>query len=141
MRAVPRRNTPAEQKLQSALRGARLRFQTHVPILGCFPDIVFRSARLVVFVDGDFWHGRLLIEPERAEAFRQTFRTASRPFWIAKLTRNVARDQRQTYRLRRNRWSVVRLWERDVLKNPRAAAALVAKRISDRKRRLPTSAR
>src|SRR5690348_13143113 len=62
MRAVPRKNTAAELRLQASLRVIRLRYETHVAILGCFPDIVFRSARVAVFVDGDFWHGRLLVE-------------------------------------------------------------------------------
>jgi DNA mismatch endonuclease, patch repair protein len=131
MRAVARRDTAPERKVQAALRAASIRFQTHVPILGCVPDLVIRSARLAVFVDGDFWHGRLLVE-SGAAALRRSF-NSNRAFWLAKIHRNVERDQRQTRRLRRNGWSVVRLWEGDVLREPTAAVDRVARRMSDRR--------
>src|ERR1700722_18536938 len=62
MRAVPQKDTPAEIRLQSALNTLNLRFGKHTRILGCSPDIVFSREQLAVFVDGDYWHGRLLVE-------------------------------------------------------------------------------
>lgn len=135
MRAVRRRDTTAERELQVALSRLRLRFQTHTQILGCRPDIVLRTSRLAMFVDGDFWHGRLLLERGR-RALNQSFRTRTRVFWVAKIERNVARDFRQTRILRRHGWAVVRLWEKDVLKNPNAAAALVSRRVRERRQKL-----
>lgn len=135
MRAVRRRDTVAERELQGALSRLRLRFQTHSQILGCRPDIVSRTGRLATFVDGDFWHGRLLLERGR-RALYQSFRPRSRAFWVAKIERNVARDFRQTRILRRHGWAVVRLWERDVLKNPNAAAEFVARRVRERRQKL-----
>jgi DNA mismatch endonuclease, patch repair protein len=134
MRAVARRNTSAEKVFQAALRKLGLRFQTHIPLRGCQPDVLFERARTVVFVDGDFWHGRLLVELGPT-ALKQSLRTNNRAFWIAKITRNVARDRLYTFRLRRHGWSVLRVWERDVLRDPWSAAALVAKRVSERRRR------
>lgn len=133
MRAIRRQNTAAEIALQSALKKIRHRFRTHVRIGSCAPDLLFRTSRLAVFVDGDFWHGRLLVEQGEA-ALANSFRSRPRAFWRAKIARNVARDRRQTNWLRRHGWSVVRLWERDVLRDAHAAAALVAKRLAQRKR-------
>lgn len=62
MRAVPREDTAAEIRLQNALRHEHVGFETHLQIFGCRPDVVLRSSRIAVFVDGDFWHGRLLVE-------------------------------------------------------------------------------
>lgn len=132
MRSVRRRGTEAELRLEAALREGCLCFRTHVELLGCTPDIVFSADRLVVFVDGDFWHGRLMLE-RGPIAFRRSFRGRSRTFWIAKITRNIDRDARQVRRLRRHGWSVMRLWEKDVLKDPSACAAAVARRLQLRR--------
>jgi DNA mismatch endonuclease Vsr len=57
-----RRNRPkgtvAELLLRRALWAEGLRYRLHAKDLPGKPDIVFRRQRLVIFVDGDFWHGR-----------------------------------------------------------------------------------
>ena len=83
---------------QRVVRGRErdgLRFQVR-------PDFVFADRRLVIFVDGCFWHG--------------CPRHGSRPrgnaaFWRAKFLLNQERDRRDTRNLRRAGWNVVRLWE------------------------------
>jgi len=132
MRSVRRKGTEAERQLELALRNERSRFRTHMAVLGCSPDIVFSGDRLVVFVDGDFWHGRLIFDLGLA-ALEDSFRRRSRAFWVAKIKRNVARDLRQVRVLRRHGWAVLRLWEKDVLKNPSAAAAVVCQRLRERR--------
>jgi DNA mismatch endonuclease (patch repair protein) len=132
MRAVSRANTDAEKLLQTALRRRRLYFRTHAQTLGCRPDMVFRSSRVVVFVDGDFWHGRTLVDGG-PRALKQAFRRDSRSFWVEKITRNVTRDQRQTRRLRRHGWSVMRFWRREILTDSCSVAAVIAKRVARRK--------
>ena len=49
-----------EIKLRSALHRAGYRFRKNVRDLVGKPDIVFAQARVAVFVDGDFWHARIL---------------------------------------------------------------------------------
>lgn len=71
------------------------------------PDFVFRQARLVVFVDGCFWHG--CPEHYRRPGSRQKF-------WDAKIARNMARDVEVSRGLRRSGWRVLRLWEHDLAK-------------------------
>ena len=69
------------------------------------PDFIFRARRLVVFVDGCFWHGcpRHGAKPKGNAAF-----------WRAKFRRNRERDRRDTRNLRRAGWKVVRLWEHEL---------------------------
>jgi DNA mismatch endonuclease, patch repair protein len=134
MCTVPREDTAAEISLQNALRWEHVRFDTHVQILGCRPDIVLRSSRVTVFVDGDFWHGRLLVDGGM-RALRKSFRKESKTFWVAKIARNAVRDRSQTHRLRRHGWCVIRAWEREILKDPRATALIVARRVVMRRRR------
>jgi DNA mismatch endonuclease (patch repair protein) len=132
MRAVRRAGTTAELRLAGALRARSLDFDTHARLVDCTPDVVFRAHRLAVFVDGDFWHGRIALERGLPELGSQ-FKEAVREFWLAKIARNIARDMRQTRRLRRHGWAVVRLWEKDVLRNPELAAAAVCKRLRARR--------
>src|SRR5260221_2260380 len=131
MRAVRRENTSAELALQRTLRHLRPRFRTHAYVCGCRPDIVFPTARVAVFVDGDFWHGRTLVDTG-ARSLAQSFKLKSRRFWVAKIRGNAARDRLQTCRLRRHGWAVIRVWEKDLLRNPAATAALVVTRVSQR---------
>lgn len=76
-------------------------------------DLVFRSARVVVFVDGCFWH--------RCPVHATTPR-ANAAFWEAKFRRNVARDRRIDAELAARGWTVVRVWEHEA---PAEAAARV----------------
>lgn len=135
MRLVKRRHTTVERRLKSALRNSRLKFSSHRLVYGCTPDIVFSFERLAVFVDGDFWHGRLLVE-KGERALEQSFGSKVRKFWVAKIARNVVRDRRQVGILRRNGWSVLRLWEKDVLRDPLASAAVIGRRLRRRRAQL-----
>ena len=66
------------------------------------PDFVFRRERVVVFVDGCFWHGC----PRHATRPKQ-----NRTFWDAKIAGNKARDARVSRGLRKAGWKVLRIWE------------------------------
>jgi DNA mismatch endonuclease (patch repair protein) len=80
------------------------------------PDFVFAGRRLAVFVDGCFWHGC----PRHGTRPR-----GNAAFWREKFRRNRARDRRDTRRLRRAGWRVLRLWEHEL--KPMARPALLAK--------------
>lgn len=76
------------------------------------PDFLFRQAKLAVFVDGCFWHQCPLHSkvPEN-----------NREFWEKKLRRNVDRDRQTNRALRAAGWSVLRLWEHELLDSVHAA--------------------
>jgi DNA mismatch endonuclease, patch repair protein len=113
-------DTSHERQLRSALWKRGLRFRKNVRSLPGKPDIVFRKARLVVFCDGDFWHGRHWRKLSRK---LRTGTNAS--YWLLKIRANMQRDRRHTLELAGAGWRVLRLWETDILKNPDASAALV----------------
>ena len=66
------------------------------------PDFVFQKARVVVFVDGDFWHGN----PRGKRLPKSNIE-----YWQKKIEGNIARDKENTKRLKRLRWRVIRIWE------------------------------
>jgi DNA mismatch endonuclease, patch repair protein len=68
------------------------------------PDFTFPRQRVVVFVDGCFWH--------RHPGCKFSYIPKSRAeFWLPKFERNIARDLLVTRTLRKAGWRVVRIWE------------------------------
>lgn len=107
MAGIRGKDTKPELALRSALHRRSLRFRKHVKTLPGCPDIVFVSAKVVVFVDGDFWHGY------RFPAWSHKLS----PYWRDKIEGNRRRDRRNFRRLRAAGWTVVRVWEHDVTRN------------------------
>lgn len=100
-----RRNTAPELAMRRELHRLGLRYRVDVRPEAALPrtaDIVFRRARVAVFVDGCFWHGCTT---------HGTIPAANREWWAAKLARNVARDRDTDVRLRGMGWTVIRCWE------------------------------
>ena len=97
------------------------------------PDFVFRKQQVVVFVDGCFWHGC----PKHCK-----MPSGNASFWEKKLNANVKRDRRVTRYLRRDRWSVIRIWEHDLRARPGRCIRRIASQLADvgdRVRDLPLS--
>jgi len=108
-------NTGPEREMFRMLRREGVYFARHARGLPGSPDIVFRRCRLAVFIDGDFWHGR---------RFR-TWSTDLNDFWREKITKNISRDRRTARQLRIDGWRVLRLWAKDLERDPEAKLRLV----------------
>lgn len=126
MRAVRTAETGPEELLAVALKATGLRFRRNDKAVFGVPDFVFRKAKLAVFVDGDFWHGRAWFKSGAAPATNSAF-------WISKFERNRRRDRLVNRELKRTGWTVLRLWASEVRKN----SALSAARVQTRLRRIP----
>lgn len=72
------------------------------------PDFTFWKLRLVIFVDGCFWHGCPLHSkiPKNNNAF-----------WYEKIGKNIKRDQLVTDTLIKKKWKVLRIWEHELKNN------------------------
>ncbi len=122
MQANASSDTQPELILCSALHRAGLRFRKNVRPeveLKCKADIVFRKARVCIFVDGCYWHGC----PRHFETPK-----VNSDWWDEKIVDNRKRDRKKRTMLRRYGWRVISIWEHDVV--PRKLAALV-ERIGD----------
>lgn len=122
MLANQSRNTGPELALRRELHRQGFRYRVHfAPVAGlrCRPDIVFTRRRVVVFVDGCFWHRC----PQHA-----VFPTANAEYWRAKFERNVQRDRRNDTIFAAAGWTVVRVWEHESASDAakRVAAAVEA---------------
>lgn len=107
MQATRQRDTPPELALRSALHRMGLRFRVQVaplPGLRRRADLVFRRARVAVFVDGCFWHGC----PEHG-----TWPKQNAEWWRDKIEGNRRRDADTDDRLAEASWLSVRVWAHD----------------------------
>jgi DNA mismatch endonuclease (patch repair protein) len=124
-RANRARDTGPELRLRSALHRRGLRYRVHrrvEPDVRCTADIVFRSARVAVFVDGCFWHRC----PEHA-----ILPKGNAAWWSEKLRANVERDHRNDAALLNRGWMVIRVWEHEDVED---AAERIARMIDYRRR-------
>lgn len=69
------------------------------------PDFVFPKDRIVVFVDGCFWHGHNC---------RNTKPEDNKEYWINKINNNKQRDKLVTKQLTLKNWTVIRIWECEI---------------------------
>lgn len=104
-----KQDTKPEVLLRKALWRAGLRYRKNVASLPGNPDLVFPKAKIVIFCDGDFWHGRNW-EARKSRLQRGT----NASYWVKKIERNMMRDAELNRKLTESGWVVVRFWETDI---------------------------
>lgn len=118
-----RGNHSTERRLRAHLVRTGVRGWTlHSGQLPGRPDFVFTQARLIVFVDGCFWHGCSTCIDGRSPR-------SNTAYWSPKILGNQARDRRVTALLRRHGWRVVRVWEHEISASPDAVLAQIQRRL------------
>lgn len=123
-RRTPRRDTTPELTLRKHLWAAGIRYRLHDPSLPGRPDLILRHLKVAVFCDGDFWHGR-----NWAALRAKLTRGANPSYWLRKIKANIARDRRTSRALRAQGWTVVRLWESEILSDPDRCVRSVSRAI------------
>lgn len=73
------------------------------------PDFAFPARKVAVFCDGDFWHGY------NWEETKKTVHT-NQDFWISKIEKNMARDDRVNAALVEQGWTFFRFWGHEIKK-------------------------
>lgn len=119
------KNTRPELALRSAVHRRGLRYRVHERPIGDLrrtADLVFRRAKVAVFLDGCFWHGC----PEHHH-----YPSTNAEYWGPKVRRNMARDRDTDARLAAAGWVSLRFWEHE---NPEQSADRVSTVVRDRLR-------
>ena len=108
MRNIKNKGSNIETALQLELwrRGLRYR-KNNTKVLGK-PDITFKSRKIAIFCDSEFWHG--YDWDHRKDDFK-----SNRDFWIPKIERNMERDKEVTAALEEDGWIVLRYWGKDIM--------------------------
>ncbi|NMC86599.1 MAG: very short patch repair endonuclease [Anaerolineaceae bacterium] len=107
MQAVKSRDTAPEKAIRSLLfkKGFRYRIDCRpIEELNRRADILFKSAKIAIFIDGCFWHG-CPIHGSQAKS--------NAAFWMEKIKHNQERDLDTNMKLAQAGWTVIRIWEHE----------------------------
>jgi len=110
-------NLTTELRMASLLRKSSIKgWRRHLPLPGR-PDFTWPKARLVLFIDGCFWHGcKKCYKPPKS----------NKAFWTDKIEKNQKRDRKKSRELKAKGWMVLRIRECD-LANDRHAKNWIKK--------------
>lgn len=93
--------------IRSILHSRGFRYRVNHPLPGLprrRADLTFTGHRVVVFVDGCFWHGC----PQH-----RTLPKRNDVWWATKLRLNIERDRETDSYLKEAGWTVIRVWEHE----------------------------
>ena len=122
MSRVRSRDTVPEKLLRQALWNQGGRYRLYRRDLPGTPDVVFVTAKVAVFVDSEFWHGR--VPEERLNQMSE--------YWQRKLRANRSRDEKANRELADLGWRVMRVTEREVRKDADAVAQRILQAVEMR---------
>mgnify|MGYP001610348126 CR=1 FL=1 len=96
--------TKPELKLKKVMNSLGFIFQ---PKIYGKPDFANIKEKTAVFIDGCFWHKcpKHYVKPKTNSLF-----------WNQKINKNVLRDKKVTYELKKDGWRVIRIWEHKIKK-------------------------
>lgn len=112
MQHIKGKDTSIELKLRKALWHNGVRYRKNYRELPGRPDIVLTKYRIVIFCDGEFFHGKDWDELQpRLEKGKNS------DFWIEKIKRNMNRDNEVDRKLKAMGWDVIHFWGKDISKD------------------------
>ena len=114
-------NTKIDIKMKKMLSDTGYKWEMYPKMYGN-PDFVHRRKKMVIYCDGDFWHGYKYHEKKKLP----------KKFWRDKIENNMRRDKIYTRKLRCDGWSVLRIWEHDIEKNPEKCVRKINLKFSQR---------
>ena len=120
MSRIRSKNTSIDRKMRDMLSEAGARFEMYPDLFGS-PDFQV-GKRVLVFCDGDFWHGYRYAEKKRP----------AKKYWREKIEGNMRRDRKVSRKLRRDGWSVLRIWEHDIKKKPEKCMQKILRKLQAR---------
>ncbi len=122
MARIRSKDTMIEKRMGNALASLRVNYTKNPKIFGN-PDFAVTDRKVVVFCDGDFWHGYRLGRNPRLDV------KDNRAFWMTKIRSNIRRDNVVNEKLRAEGWTVLRFWEHEIKDDPLSCARKVLETI------------
>ena len=126
MQHIRAKDTDIEVKLRKALWKKGYRYRKNVDSLPGKPDIVLTKYKIVIFCDGEFFHGKdwEILRP-RLE------KSNNSEYWIKKISRNRERDEEINKQLLFQGWTVIRFWGKDIQKNTEECVRVIEEAVFD----------
>ena len=110
MQAIRCKDTSIELMLRRELWSRGIRYRKNCRDVPGKPDLVFKTKKVAVFCDSEFWHGY--------DWENQKDRIGTRrEYWIPKIERNMERDREVNSELESMGYTVLRFWGKELKKN------------------------
>ncbi|CUP55999.1 MULTISPECIES: very short patch repair endonuclease [Hungatella] len=104
-------NSKPEEIVRKYLFSKGLRYRKNVRNLPGCPDIVLSKYRVIIFVNGCFWHHH--------NCPRFVWPSSNVEYWKNKIDHNVERDKKNKELLQAQGWRVITVWECELKKKIR----------------------
>ena len=105
MSRIRSKNTSLETNFRKLLwKNGLGRYRIHYNLPGK-PDIVYVSKKVVIFLDGDFWHGY---------NWKKLGKIPPKAYWRGKIQKNIDRARKYNRELKKEGWKVLRFWEHEI---------------------------
>ena len=121
MSRIRSKNTSIDVRMRDMLSEMNVRFEMYPKVFGS-PDFQV-GKKVIVFCDGDFWHGYRYAEKKRP----------AKKYWREKIEGNMRRDRKVSRKLRADGWSVLRIWEHDIKRKPDMCERKIMRKVAERK--------
>lgn len=118
MQAVRSSGSEIERALGRALWALGLRYRKNDRHVFGKPDFTLKRFRIAIFADSEFWHGKNW-------SIRKHDHKTNVEFWHSKIEANIRRDKLVNQTLRKQGWTVIRFWGRDIKRDPEKCARKV----------------
>ena len=116
-----------ERRLGKALWATGIRYRKQYRKLPGRPDFAIVRAKVAIFCDSSFFHGRGW--PAASQNIK-----SNRDFWIVKIAGNILRDKKVNRQLNRLGWRYLRFWDRDILSSLGVCVSRVQKLLATQHR-------
>ncbi len=107
MSRIKGKDTSIEIKLRKELWAKGIRYRKNCKDVPGKPDICFKSKKIAVFCDSEYWHGKYLMEGKYIPK-------TNTEFWVDKIQSNIDRDKRVNQELKEKGWIVLRFWGEEI---------------------------
>ena len=126
MQHIKAKDTKIEIILRKALWKKGYRYRKNYNKLLGKTDIVLPKYNIVIFCDGEFFHGK------DWELLKNKLKKSNNgEFWIKKISRNRERDDEINKRLSFEGWTVLRFWGEDIKKHTDECVKIIEETIFD----------
>lgn len=126
MQHIKAKDTKIEIILRKALWKKGYRYRKNYNKLLGKPDIVLPKYNIVIFCNGEFFHGK------DWELLKNKLKKSNNgEFWIKKISRNRERDDEINKRLSFEGWTVLRFWGEDIKKHTDECVKIIEETIFD----------
>lgn len=106
MSKISGKETKPEVLVRKFLFSRGFRYRKNVEGYPGKPDILLPKFRTVVLIHGCFWHGHSCNRGKLPEANHE--------FWREKISKNMERDSRDIFELKRKGWKVIIVWQCEI---------------------------